>query len=645
MRSIPLCISRNESILKASSLNSQFRRAGEILRRGASAQISDYTRRFDSVKDIYDGLLKDLIRDSFSGEEATVLARRFFESERVAFAAVDGTEYTRPLFDLVIFFGGSYAAKGIIEFKNDRPKIEYSTKFAEDGMGVSSCVPMYVNEIVDVEQAYMALGERGNVTVDKPLTDEEVVNNSTIANWIMTFSEFFLAYKLAKQGDYKILLLDRSLCTMYGSLVYDTRRKRVWSSCALIDCDLGVQKVDGNDLAYNRHRLVNHDLRLPPARGDYLRYSLVYLLEEKGPLTIDRMCKELGMESEDRRRRVSRFLKRSVEEGYLWEKSGLYKVSPQYSDSWSRVKSLVEVLGRRLFEDSGEAISGNPMQVMKNGEKCWLTTLDFAFLSLFCFYMLVEECWTKNILLLGITKDTTARDFKTHLIPVCLGEEVWRNSPSLEELEKAPNTDRMLLQYVSIYNCERLRTPWSLIEYDSAFRMIIPELEKRRRGYVSGAIRNRITPERTFLKTYVQLSEARNDPKLRSIVLFIDRLAYPEYDLRSDSIISFRQDYGGAVEPVEAILFRNKGMENVLQNLVIVMLKAMADSSIPEVFGHNMPLFIADSAAKWHNSEVRRIIDSTEVWIANNRDLRRFIFYMNTFRERRSELEQGRRVE
>jgi hypothetical protein len=102
--------------------------------------------------------------------------------------------------------------------------------------------------------------------------------------------------------------------------------------------------------------------------------------------------------------------------------------------------------------------------------------------------------------------------------------------------------------------------------------------------------------------------------------------------------------YGGAVEPVDVIVFRSCDVENRLQNLIMVMLREMANSSIPEVFGHNKPLFIADKVAKWHNSEIRRIIDSTGIWIANNRDLRKFVFYMSTFRERRSELEQGRRA-
>jgi len=626
--------------MKSSFLSSQFKRSGDILRRGASDQIADYTRRFDSIKGIYDGFLKNLVRTRFSTEEAVAMARDFFGSERVDFAAVDGTEYTRPMFDLVIFFGGSYAARGTIEFKNDGLRVEYLTRFSEEGVGVSSCVPMYVNEIVNVEQAYMELGENGNVTVDRPLTDEAVVNNCTIANWIMTFSEFYLAYKLAKQGDAKILLLDRSLCTMHGSLVYDTRGRRLWNTCAILGYGLGGTKIDVNDLAYNRHRIVHSALHLPPARGDYLRYSLVYLLEDKGPLSIDGICSNLKVDSDDRRKRAERFLSRSVTEGYLQESRGVYEVAPRYRDSWARVKELVEAVGQQLFEDSS---SGNPMQVEKDGKKCWLTTLDMALVSLFCLYMLVEECWRRNILLLGITKDTTARDFKTHLIPVCLNEKIWNYSLSKQELERAPNTDRMLLQYVSIYNYEKLPTPWGLIEYDSAFRMIIPELEKRRPGYVSGAIRNRITPERTFLKTYIQLSEARSDPRLRSNVFFIDRLVYPGYDFREDTLVRFKQEYGGAVEPVEAIVFKDRDTENRIQDLVMVMLKAMANSSIPEVFGHNMPLFIADSVAKWHNSEVRRIIDSTGVWVANNRDLRRFVFYMSTFRERRGELESGRR--
>jgi hypothetical protein len=625
--------------MKTSFLSSQFKRTGDILRNSASNQISDYARRFDSLKGIYDGFLKDLLLSNFDHAKAVATARDFFGSEKVRFAAIDGTEYTRPMFDLVIFFGGAYAAKGVIEFGNNGSKAEYSTRFTDKSIGVSSCVPMYVNEVVDIEQAYMELAEDGDVTVERSLTDETVINNSSIANWIMTLSELYLAYNLAKQSDVRILMLDRSLCTMHSSLVYDTRRRRLWNYCAILGHEIEGKTIDHNDLQYNRHRMVNQSLRLPPARGDYLRYSIAYLLEDKGPLNFNEICEELGLDNEDQRKRAKRFLSTSVKEKYLQENQGIYKVIPKYTDSWTRIRGLVEAIGKQLFEET----SSNPMQIEKDGQKYWLTTLDMAFLSLFCLYMLIEECWRNHILLLGITKDTTARDFKTHLIPVCLNEKIWNYGMSQEELKRAPNTDRMLLQYVSIYNYEKLSTPWSLIEYDSAFRTIIPELETRRLGYVSGAIRNRITPERLFLKTYIQLSKAKTDPRLRSNVLFIDRLVYPEYDFRENTLKTFKQSYGGAEESVEALLFENCRVENRIQNLVMVMLKEMATTSIPEVFGYNMPLFIADKVAKWHGSEIRRIINSIGLWIANNKNLRRFIFYMSTFRERRDELEQIRR--
>jgi len=623
------------------SLSRGFKKAGDTLLKGVSSQVTDYSERFLPLGELHDRLLVNLIRTDFDPKEGAATAERFLGSDRVSFAAIDGTEYKNRMFDLVVFFGGSYAAKGTIDLGRDPPRIEYSKRLMEGGVGVSSCVPMYVNQIVEVDQTYLDLGEDGNIATERPLTDEAVVNNSAIANWIMTFSEFYLAYKLASSEEApQVLLLDRSLLTMVSSLIYDTRRRRIWKASALIGLEIDGETIDENDILYNRYRIVNKKLGLPAARGDYLRYALAYLIEEEGPLTLDGICSRLDIDAEDRRKRASRFLSRAVKEGYLQESGELYEVAPKYKDSWSRVKRAVIALGSQLFE---ETAGDNPMQVERDGERRWLTTLDLAFLSLFTINMLIEECWRREILLIGITKDTTARDFKAHLIPVCVNEGIWGRPTGMNLLERAPNTDRMLLQFLSAQNHERLPTPWALIEYDSAFRMIIPELKRRRKGYVSGAIRNRIIYERLFLKTYIQLSEASTDPQLRSNVLFIDRLVYPDYDLRPDTTLHFRHQYGGAEEPVDVILYRDRNVENRLQNMIMVMLKAMAKSSIPEAFGHNMPLFIADKIAKWHYGEIRRIIDSTRVWVSNDRGLRRHLFFMSTFRERRSELEQGRR--
>jgi hypothetical protein len=256
--------------------------------------------------------------------------------------------------------------------------------------------------------------------------------------------------------------------------------------------------------------------------------------------------------------------------------------------------------------------------------------------------MIIEECWKRKILFIGLTKDTAARDFKRQLIPILQSEGMLRGTITPEEFEEMPNTDRMILQSVSLFNTEKVKVPWSLIEYDSAFKTMIPDRQNRK-GYVQGARRNRISLEKTFLKTYIQLSQASTDPMLRSNVLLTDRLAYPEFDLSPNSTVQFWNEFGGAKEPVEALLFKDKNVENQFQNLIMVMLQSMTSPSIPEVFGHNKPLFIADKVAKWHYAAFRRIADSTREWILNNHKLRKFVFYMSTFRERRARIEAARR--
>ena len=626
-----------------SFLSLQIKRTGEILKSGASGQISEYCRRFKSVRGLYEDFLSHLMVSEFSIKESYETALSFFGTDEVKFAAIDGTAYSQPLFDLVIFFGGAYASIGVIRFSKDKPpKVDYADRFVEKGQGISSCVPIYVNEVPEIDQTFMELGEPGQVKLTKPLTDESIANNSAIASWIMLFSEYYLAYKLASdpEENLKIILMDRSLSNTQTSLTYDTSKRKLWeTNGAIYGFEVDGIPFDINDLAYGRQRFLNPSLNLPPPRGDYIRYRTIYLIEKKGPLDLDQIFNELGVREEDRKARVMKYLRKSVNEGYLTETKGVYSLNPRYKDTWQRIKKLVTQIGNQLFEGSqGE----NLMKLKKSDGYHWLTTQDFAFLTLYCLYMLIEECWRKKILLVGITKDTTARDFKNHLIPICVNEKIWNYPIAQEQLSKVPNTDRILLQSISLFNHEKVQVPWSLIEYDSAFQMIIPDFQKRK-GYISGAVKNKIIRERLFLKSYIQLSQAKYDPTLRSNVLFIDRLVYPDFDLKNDVIVKFNHDYGGAKEPVEPILFRDKAVPNPMQNLVMVILKAMTSPSIPEVFGHNKALFIADKVAKWHYGEVKRLIDTTGEWIINNRSLRQFVFYTNTFRERRAQIESIRR--
>lgn len=66
-----------------SSLSSQIKRTGNILRKGASDQIVEYNRRFESIKDLSYSFLVDLFVSNFSYKNAYDTAMRFFGSSLV----------------------------------------------------------------------------------------------------------------------------------------------------------------------------------------------------------------------------------------------------------------------------------------------------------------------------------------------------------------------------------------------------------------------------------------------------------------------------------------------------------------------------------------------------------------------------------
>ena len=634
--------------MSSTSLGDTVRRTSELLKKGAAEQILEHERREKPLQALYECFISKHIVSNFSNQRAYETAQNFFGSPSIGFAAIDGTMYVRPLFDLIIFFGGAYASTGSITFTpTSSPTIQYDAKTIEKGAGISSVVPVYVSEVPDIDQTFFSEEQPGEIATNKPLQDSAIISNTTIANWIMSFAEYYLAYRLAinQNKNIQVILLDRSLSNELASLLYDTSKRELWEPrCSLIGYRINNTTIDRNDLSLGRHRLQNNKLNIPPPRGVYLNSAIFNLIQEKGPIQKNQILQNLKITDNERARRVGRYLTRLMSEKIILEKDHTYVISEKYATTWSRLKKLVDIIGNQLFNGKGteSTSSSNLLKIKKEGKDYWLTTLDIAFLTLFTFQMLIEECWRRRILLVGITKDTAARDMKRQLIPILHRKGLLNITLTTELYRELPNTDRMILQSISLFNPEKVKIPWALAEYDSAFRTMVPD-NQNCGDYVLGAIKNRISLERTFLKTYVQLALAKKDPLLRSNVLFIDRLAYSDYDNKSEAIFQFWNKFGSAREPLEVIIYKNKTTPNQIQNLTMTILNAMTPSSIPEAFGHNKPLFIADKIAKWHYGQFRRIADTTATWILNNHKLRKFVFYMSTFRERRATIEATRR--
>jgi hypothetical protein len=85
-----------------SRLGHNIERLGSLLRNTASSQIDDYQRRFSSMAALYDIVFKDLIIDTFDIQQACRTGHKFFDKNNVNFVAIDGTEYSKPMFDMGI---------------------------------------------------------------------------------------------------------------------------------------------------------------------------------------------------------------------------------------------------------------------------------------------------------------------------------------------------------------------------------------------------------------------------------------------------------------------------------------------------------------------------------------------------------------
>ena len=77
--------------------------------------------------------------------------------DKVNFVAIDGTEYSKQLFDMVVVFAGSYSCEGSIDFSDNGLRVSYKDRFMDQGRDVSSRVPIYVNKIPEIDQTFSDL--------------------------------------------------------------------------------------------------------------------------------------------------------------------------------------------------------------------------------------------------------------------------------------------------------------------------------------------------------------------------------------------------------------------------------------------------------------------------------------------------------
>ncbi|MBN2228463.1 MAG: hypothetical protein JW779_02645 [Candidatus Thorarchaeota archaeon] len=633
-----------------SFIGRRLKQSGDLLLGGARRQVEDYKGKFGGLKGVYDEFLSKLLVTYPNALFNCRFVDDFFKKRTLSLAGIDGTVFKHDIFDLLIFFAGAYSAHGEIKIDDKgKAEISYDEKYLERGLGVSSVLPVYINEVPQIDQTLLVRAEDGDVDHSITYSDSWVVDNSAFADYLMGLSEFYLAYRLvSSENPVDILLLDRVFSSEIASFYAETSdfRLNLDHDCGLIGYRIGGRPFSKTEWVYARRLFGTLDLGTPPARGENLLSRVILeLMNASGhSLTRAELVRLLGLDNEFRQSRLDKELKKGIRgsgeiEGIILRDRDNFVLKPQYRDLKARIKLLVDEVCGRLFSPDAEVTYEDRFKI--NGR--WLTTNDLAFLSLVSLLLTIDQSWKNPTLLVGVAKDTSARDLKRQVLPVLNYVNRFKGG-FVDRGEDTPDTDRMILQWVSLHERDRLKVPWATVEYDTAFKTIVPHLE-RLPGVVSGARRNQISLEKTFLKSYFQLCQAASDPKLRSNVLLYDRLVYPFYDIRPGKVVTLKHDYENRPdfpEPVEVIFF--EGQDNPIQSFIISLFGMMTSNSIPELFGHLKPLYVADKVAKYHYTQIKGMIESTGNWLMNRPDLREFLFYLSSFRERRTSIEQSRRT-
>jgi hypothetical protein len=153
--------------------------------------------------------------------------------------------------------------------------ILYNDKFIGHESDISSCLPLYINEIPQVDHSLENTSLNNNRIGS--LTDDVIINNSNIAHSLMTFSEIYLAYRFAASKKCNIIFIDGSLSSSYLSLISVTSSGRLWkTNCSLLGMEVDGFRLGINGLRIARHCIINEILDMPPTRGIYLIYKIPF---------------------------------------------------------------------------------------------------------------------------------------------------------------------------------------------------------------------------------------------------------------------------------------------------------------------------------------------------------------------------------
>lgn len=538
------------------------------LRRSTAELASLFQTRIDMLRN-----RPDLIRQLRPLKDAAFPDLEALLPEPRVAVGIDGSMDYDEVLEMLLFYVAAAGYQCKFEVGDGEVGFDLLNATRTENLFASAAVPLWEEDLLSLIPAV----ERIETEVDFRTTMER------IPFALMTMAELYLAWKILSSSNVRILFLDRPFSGTYPSLYRDTAfmlRQKTLAFEGLATAEGPIERFDLR-VAY----ALGSGISYVPARGIYLPYAVLQFLLQKPEATRQEIASALNLNDDALQSAFRRLRILDKESGgriIAGEGADSIRVSNQVPSSWRKVRALALETAERIFNPP--ASLKHPLLMEKGG---WLSVTELNALSLFLVEAVIEEAFKRNVLVIGVAKDTTATDFTRAALPTAfLAKDGTAKLPGLK-------SDKALLTILSTANASSLSTPWRTFAYDGCMATTIstPKSTIKIR-----AARRTITREHLFIRCYFQLRSFRHDPEIRAPVFLYDRL----YSPRFDATFSYDMD---ALERDEEkvtlhLFLEREGERSQLDDLVLLILSACDNPEVLEAYGHNQLLYLADKLVK-----------------------------------------------
>ncbi|MDA7990510.1 MAG: hypothetical protein MPK30_05370 [Gammaproteobacteria bacterium] len=561
-----------------------------------------------NAREFYDAFFKDLTINMGKKLESkdfvdmiTDEIERFFGKRDLSFIAVDGSCDKHTSGEFISFYGGAYGAKGVLSLSKDRASVEYRRWEIDKDVSMVAFVPIPYSRIHEVDHGGSEEegGSPRNIFAASE-SDKLVLTSMHLP--IMQLAEVFLAYNSATSSNLDspdIILIDNSLSGMLG---YNDFKA---DSIRLVGKKVhGVEMFDIQDAIIAHAHPFNGDLNVPSTKHFTEKASILRFLHENGPgdVSMD-MISRMDMP----RDRLERALKRLQDEGIINRDSGTITQVRDVYKSWENTKVTFQRVCKAIFVDKRENALKFDAIVEGRTVTKWMSPDDVKFLIAVGLRALIEECWSKRILLIGIVKDSASTYLTKNYLGVC------RHFGKYDQIADKkfgilPPTDRMFCELLP-YIDDDLHGPWGTIEFDSTF-MTLRVVETDGRTDFGGTFGGITRPECLFLRSIGQFYIRRNtESPLTGHAIFIDRLAFPAWDGMAEKVEIDHKTVGR----MSPLFYESNQTMNKGQLATYYLLNTLTKNHFAEMIGYPDPLHKADQGAKSMRDSVRQLLVSSEI--------------------------------